>query len=207
LLSAKLEGRAIEDLSGVFSVSGAIPRGALGMGLMEKLLEDAPEAPEPTLKPEQRITHTLRVELAHPADSERCFTLEGELRTGWYHFQNGGSPSYHYYSASKKDFGKELQFLADALLLACSVDGQTKPNPPLSPAQFRARAEAHFKGNESYSLTLPLPDQARALLAELLPLLEAAQSVALPLWPKSIEAMCKKATPTAMASPSAVSGP
>ena len=202
LLSAKLEGRAIEDLSGVFAVSGAIPRGALGMGLVEKLLEDAPEAPEPTLKQEQRITHTLRVELAHPADSERCFTLEGELRTGWYHSQSGGSPSYHYYSASKKDLGKELQFLADALVLACSVDGQTTPNPPLSPAQFRARAEAHFKGNESYSLTLPLPDRARALLGELLPLLEAAQSVALPLWPKSIEAMCKKATPTDMASPS-----
>ena len=204
LLSAKIEGRPIEELSRVFTASGAIPRGGLGDELVDKLLIDAPNAPDPALKPEQRITRTLRVELTHPADSDRRCTLVGELRTGWYLDESGGTTRYHYYSASKKDLGKELQFLADALVLAAGLDACSTTDPQHPPASLK-RAEAHFRENASYSITLPQPDRARELLGELLPLLEAAQSVALPLWPKSFEAMCKHTTPSAMASPSEIS--
>lgn len=200
LLSAKLEGKATNELHRVFTAAGVIPRSELGDRLLRQLIEDAPDAPDPTFKPEQRITRTLRVEVAHPADSERRYTLEGELQTGWYLDENAATPRYHYYSASKKDLGKELKFLVDALVLAASLDERSNGKGRLSSVAETIRAEAHFRKKQSYSIPLPSPDQARSLLGLLMPLLEAAKSVALPLWPKSFEAIFKKTPPSVTAS-------
>jgi exodeoxyribonuclease V gamma subunit len=193
LLSAKLEGSDVDELRRILSASGAVPRGTLGDAVVTGILQEAPDAPQPALKRDQRITRTLRITLKHPADANRHCTLEGELRHGWYRDQTSDPNRFLFYSASKRNLGKELQFLADALILAAASDA------------CGAQAHAHFQDGAPYSITLPSMDRAHELLGVLLPLLEAAQSTALPFWPKSMEAMSKKFTFSADASAAEIS--
>jgi exodeoxyribonuclease V gamma subunit len=204
LLTAKLEGSCTDSLKRKFKVAGEIPRGALGDELVEGLLEDTPDAPTPAFTPGDRITRVLQTNLTHPLRADcRCF-MGGELRPGWYQSSTLGTAVY--YSASKTSLEKHLLFLLEALLLA--ADGATEPSisnrhAPWAPAvehrfQF---AEARFSNKRPERFTLPEPQLARTFLAALLPLLEAAQSLPLPLWPDSLDKMWKQQQPSTGATP------
>ena len=97
-------------------------------------------------------------------------------------------------------------FLLEALLLA--ADGATdsainNPHSPEAPADAHCFhfAEARFSNKRPERFTLPEPQLARTFLGALLPLLEAAQSLPLPLWPDSLEKMWKQQQPSAGATP------
>jgi hypothetical protein len=195
LLTAKLEGACIDALKRKFTAAGDIPRGALGDEIVESLLGDTPEAPTPAFKPGDRIACLLQTDVAHPLRADCRCVIEGELRPGWYRSNTTGLAVY--YSASKTSLEKQLLFLVEALLLASNAGEEQPINSPHAPAtsegaQLFHAAEARFSGRRPVQITLPAPQPARSLLGALLPLLEAAQSLPLPLWPDSLEKMWKQ---------------
>jgi exonuclease V gamma subunit len=204
LLTAKLEGSCVDSLKKKFTAAGDIPRGALGDELVEGLLEDTPDAPTPAFTPGDRITRLLQTEVTHPLRPGYRCVIKGELRPGWYQSSTPGTAVY--YSASKTSLEKHLMFLLEALLLA--ADGATdsainNPHSPEAPADAHCFhfAEARFSNKRPERFTLPEPQLARTFLGALLPLLEAAQSLPLPLWPDSLEKMWKQQQPSAGATP------
>lgn len=182
LLSARIEGVPEQDLIDTFCASGEIPREALGQALTADLLKDLPKLGGEVFGSSDRINRTIRLELPPIDATGKTWTVEGQLRNGWY--LKEGAKTAHFYSASSRSLKNELQLCLDALALSASFEDSLKQAPEIVLFSFK-------KANKPTLFNLPEPKSARSILQSLLPMYEAARRLPLPFWPKTAEAVIK----------------
>jgi exodeoxyribonuclease V gamma subunit len=182
LLSAFLEGGSEPELLAYFCAAGDLPRGTIGRAVATDLLEELPRLAGEPFRPSDRINRTIQLTLKSPETTSTKWTLEGQLRSGWY--LREGTKTAHFYSASKRGLKNELQLCLDALLLSASFE----KCPALAPDQVQFCFQNVKK---PASIKLPDPEAARTLLESLLPLYRAARCLPLPFWPATAAAILK----------------
>ncbi|MEY5026913.1 MAG: hypothetical protein RLZZ244_2441, partial [Verrucomicrobiota bacterium] len=182
LLEHIAQERDLAALRHKLESAGEIPRGMLGEKEWREALQKIPEG-IPPVHPSEKLSRTLRVPLAaDPSIPRPECTLEGVLRNGWY-WKPATRQAIHL-SASQADGKRRLLLVLDTLLLAAGLSEAER--------EGGASVEAHFV-HKSYSFPLPPPSVALPTLASLLPLLQLAQRIPLPLWPKATMGLIDKA--------------
>jgi exonuclease V gamma subunit len=171
LLPVRLEGgdevKALESLAH----AGHIPRGQLGRELEHGWSEKLPAPPVPVLSPSQRFQPALRI-LAEPSR-----LVSGQAQYLWY-LVSDPEPVLRHYSVSSDSIEKRLPLFLEALCMAANEPTTTK---------FPARGQLYFQGAKPIDFAIPDSVSAKALLQQLLPLYDLAQSRPLPFWPGSAQ--------------------
>lgn len=188
LLFACVEGKPLANIVSQFSTAGKIPRGTIGADLVAKLENELPHAPDPAFTSGDRINRSIRLTLHDRLHPHTEWSVEGQLRNGWYRRQ--GTDTASFFTASKHGLKSELQLCLDAMTLAASFEND--------PAEAPSLVEAHFKTKDSKKpgknyaplrISLPSPAIAREFLQSLLPLYQLARCIPLPFWPGTAEAV------------------
>jgi exonuclease V gamma subunit len=181
LLLARLEGGDQEGVLRRLSVSGRVPRGALGEAILADLGDGTNSGL--TFTPSERMAQSCRVFVSSAEGTFTPFWLEGSPRAGWY--RKPGDPSCYYFSVSKlkdSEMKRLPPFLLDALAIAASEPGEEAASGPSGASVCASRATGHFLDNQ---IVLPglTPERARALLTPLVELYQLARQIPLPFWP------------------------
>lgn len=182
LLTARIEGTPEQSLIDTYCAAGEIPREALGQSTTADLLKELPKLGGEAFASSDRINKTIRVDLASADPTGKTWTVEGQLRHGWY--IKDGSKTAHFYSASSRSLKNELQLCLDALALSASFEDRPEHAPERVLFSFK-------KATKPTRFDIPEPKSARSILQSLLPLYDAARRLPLPFWPKTAEAVMK----------------
>ena len=168
LLLAQLEGRDPAAFEAHLVRSGRLPRGLIGEAIFQEIVNEIPQTD--TYRADERISQSCRCLLPTNVPGQPDILLEGIPRSGWY--QRNGSADRAYFSAStfhNAPWRQELLLKLESLALTASH--------PLT-----GKTTGVFK-DDSLTITLSDPNEARQILSRLLPLHQLALRIPLPFWP------------------------